>query len=172
MTINLNSSSIDWNVSDVSTRAASDTGQYELLPAGTIVKVRTDIKEGHHCKGFVTQSKNSDSCYINFKLVVQEGKYSNRTLFHMVGVRGKNLVEGKEDVFAEMGKRSIVSMLASAYPNQTFELNNYSQLNGLVCYAMLDIKKAEGDYPAKNVVKAFVPAPKVESAESSEDIPF
>lgn len=176
----LTTSKVSWDINEVMAKVSANDGDnddkvYELIPAGTVVKVMTDIQTGSMCKGYVTQSQSSDSCRISFKLVVQEGKYVRRNIFFSAGVRGKseNQKEGKPDIYAEMGSESMLAMLKSARPNTEPKLDDYSQLNGLICWVKVGIKEEENGYAKQNIVKEFVQQPKVEQEVVLKDnIPF
>ncbi|MFP3034050.1 MAG: hypothetical protein ACEY3C_00515, partial [Candidatus Tisiphia sp.] len=76
--------------------------QSNLIPKGTIVKVKMAIKPGGY-ENWFTKSYATGSIYLNVEFTVTEGPYAKRKIFQVIGIKsGKARVEG-EDTWGESG---------------------------------------------------------------------
>ncbi|WP_341820846.1 hypothetical protein [Wolbachia endosymbiont (group A) of Myopa testacea] len=114
--------------------------QSNLIPRGTMVKVKMAIKPGGY-EDWYTKSYTTGSIYLNAEFTVTEGPYAKRKIYQVIGIKsGKANVE-REDVWGEMGRSMIRSILESArniHPHDNSEkailgrkLNSIADLNGL-----------------------------------------
>lgn len=95
--------------------AEAQTG-FDLIPKGTLVKVRLSIKPGGFddpsqgwTGGWATLSDQTGSVYLNAEFVVLDGPYVKRKLWSLIG-----LYSPKGDEWTNMGRSFIRAMLNSA----------------------------------------------------------
>ncbi|NSX82968.1 hypothetical protein GOM44_00160 [Wolbachia endosymbiont of Atemnus politus] len=145
--------------------------QSNLIPRGTTVKVKMAIKPGGYEHWF-TRSPNTGSIYLNTEFTVIEGPYARHKIYQAIGVKsGKANAEG-EDVWREMGRSMIRSILESArdiHPHDNSEkavlgrkLNSIADLNGLEFSAKVGIEA--DSYGEKNKITT------VQSSVKNSDI--
>lgn len=94
---------------------AGDYGTYELIPDGTIAKVKFTIIEGNYNDpskgwkgGLATQGKTG-SVYLNTKNTIVAGEYKNRVVFNKIG-----LYSAKGPQYNEMGQAYMKSVIDSS----------------------------------------------------------
>ena len=86
---------------------------FELIPAGTLVKVRLTIRPGGiGPEGWVTQSRTSEAQYLNTEAVILDGPHARRRIYTRIGLRGKG-GQG-DDTYANRGRSLIRGILESA----------------------------------------------------------
>ncbi|WP_250295874.1 hypothetical protein [Wolbachia endosymbiont of Oedothorax gibbosus] len=137
--------------------------QSNLIPKGTIVKVKMTIKPGgYEC--WFTKSPTTGSIYLNAEFTVIEGPYARQKLYQAIGIKsGKANVE-REDVWGEMGRSMIRSILESArniHPHDNSEkailarkLGSVADLNGLEFRAKVGIEADQ--YGEKNKITTVI----------------
>ncbi|WP_341823162.1 hypothetical protein [Wolbachia endosymbiont (group A) of Clivina fossor] len=149
--------------------------QSNLIPKGTAVKVKMAIKPGGY-EDWFTKSYATGSIYLNAEFTVTEGPYAKRKIYQVIGIKsGKASVE-REDVWGEMGRAMIRSILESArniHPHDNSEkatlarkLNSIGDLNGLEFRAKVGIEADR--YGEKNKITTVI------TSENTENdwIPF
>ncbi|KLT21868.1 putative phage related protein [Wolbachia endosymbiont of Armadillidium vulgare str. wVulC] len=152
--------------------------QSNLIPKGTIVKVKMAIKPGDYENWFI-KSYTTGSIYLNVEFTVTEGPYAKRKIFQIIGVKsGKASVEG-EDVWGESGRSMLRSILESArniHSNDTSEkaviarkVNSIADFNGLEFTAKVGIEADR--YGEKNKI-ATVIIPEQHQNTELDWIPF
>ncbi len=94
----------------------ADNQDFEVIPAGTLAKVRMTIKPGGHddpdqgwTGGFATYSSTTGVAYLNCEFVVLEGKYAHRKVWSLIGLHSP-----KGPDWADIGRAFIKSILNSA----------------------------------------------------------
>lgn len=95
---------------------AKNQGEYELIPDGTVVKVKFEIKEGNYNdpsrgwnKGLATQGQ-SGAVYLNTINTVIAGEHKDKKIFNLIG-----LYSPKGETYREMGRTYIKAILDSAH---------------------------------------------------------
>ncbi|WCR59255.1 MAG: hypothetical protein PG978_000691 [Wolbachia endosymbiont of Ctenocephalides felis wCfeF] len=137
--------------------------QSNLIPRGTTVKVKMAIKPGGY-EDWYTKSYATGSIYLNAEFTVVEGPYAKQKIYQAIGIKsGKANVE-REDVWREMGRSMIRSILESArdiHPHDNSEkavlgrkLNSIADLNGLEFRARVGIETDR--YGEKNKIAAVI----------------
>lgn len=118
----------------------------ELIPEGTVVRVRLSIEAGGQSpEGLLTRAKNADMYYLHAILTVTEGLYANRTLHHRFAVRGT----APQDRWALRGLQDLRRVLESARnvaPSDFSEDDGFKvtvSLTGSVSKLKLELKRAE-----------------------------
>lgn len=94
--------------------ADAQQNTFDLIPAGTLVKVRLTIRPGGvGPEGWVTQSRTSEPQYLNTEAVVLDGPHARRRIYTRVGLRGKG-GQGADDSYGNRGRSLIRGILESA----------------------------------------------------------
>ena len=94
--------------------AEAQQNSFDLIPNGTLVKVRLTIRPGGvGPEGWVTQSRTSDAQYLNTEAVILEGPHTKRRIYTRIGLRGKG-AQGADDTYANRGRALIRGILESA----------------------------------------------------------
>ncbi|APR99012.1 hypothetical protein [Wolbachia endosymbiont of Folsomia candida] len=148
-----------------------------LIPKGTIVKVKMAIKPGgYEC--WLTKSLTTGSIYLNAEFTVIEGPYAKHRIYQMIGIKSGK-AEGTEDIWGESGRSMIRSILESArniHPHDTSEkailsrkLNSIADLNGLEFTVKVGIT-ADG-YGEKNKIASVI-APEYHKGPEADWAPF
>ena len=148
----------------------NDAGQqagFDLIPKGTLTKVRMTIKPGGFddptrgwTGGWATESDQTGSVYLNAEFVVLDGPFIKRKLWSTVGLHS-----AKGDEWANMGRAFIRAALNSArgiQPGDTSaqaqaarRIQHFGELDGLVFVGRVDVEKdSRGD--DKNVIKQAI----------------
>lgn len=151
--------------------------QSGLIPKGTVVKVKVSIKPGgYEC--WLTKSLTTGSIYLNAEFTVIEGPYAKHKIFQMIGIKSGK-AEGAEDIWGEMGRSMIRSILESArnvHPHDSSEkamlarkLTSIADLNGLEC--MVKVGIIADEYGEKNKI-ATVVTPEYRKNSEADWIPF
>ncbi len=140
---------------------------FDLIPKGTLVKVRMTLKPGGYddpaqgwTGGYATQSVDTGSIFLNAEFVVLEGEYAKRKLWSLIG-----LYSPKGDAWTNMGRSFIRAVLNSAqnlHPHDNTpqaqaarRIVDFSALDGIVFVARVDVEKdAKGE--DKNVIKLVI----------------
>lgn len=147
--------------------AESQQGSFDLIPKGTVVRVRMTLKPGGHndpaqgwAGGYATQSFDTGSVYLACEFVVLEGPFAKRKLWSNIGLSSR-----KGPVWGQMGRSMIRAMLNSAraiHPQDNSpaaangrRIAGFHELDGLEFLVRIDIEKdAKGE--DRNVVKLAV----------------
>lgn len=73
--------------------SADDQNSFDLIPKGTLVKVRMTIRPGGYddasqgwTGGYATQSNTTGSIYLNCEFVVLDGPYAKRKMWSLIGL--------------------------------------------------------------------------------------
>ena len=148
----------------------NDAGQqagFDLIPKGTLLKVRMTIKPGGFddasrgwMGGWATESDQTGSVYLNAEFVVLDGPFIKRKLWSTIGLHS-----AKGDEWANMGRAFIRAALNSArgiQPGDTGaqaqaarRIQHFGELDGLVFVGRVDVEKdSRGD--DKNVIKQAI----------------
>lgn len=140
---------------------------FDLVPKGTIVKVRMTLKPGGFddpaqgwTGGYATQSFETGSVYLAAEFVVLEGPFAKRKLWSNIG-----LYSPKGPAWGNMGRSMIRGILNSArhvHPQDNSpqaaaarRIQGFHELDGIEFLARVDVEKdAKGE--DRNVVKVAV----------------
>ncbi len=95
---------------------ADQQTSYELIPKGTLVRVRMTIKPGGYdnselgwTDGYATESFETGSVYLACEFIVLENPYAKRKLWSNIGLQSK-----KGPTWGQMGRSFIRAALNSA----------------------------------------------------------
>lgn len=162
---------------DVLTDFNTVKSQSDLVPKGTIVKVKMAIKPGgYEC--WFTRSLATGSIYLNAEFTVIEGPYAKHKIYQMIGIKSSKAEDG-EDSWGDSGRSMLRSILESARnvrPQDTSEkavlarrINSIADFNGLEFTAKVGI--TDDGYGRKNKIVTVVTQEYQESPKN-DWIPF
>ncbi len=140
---------------------------FDLIPKGTVAKVRMTIKPGGHddpaqgwSGGYATQSFETGSVFLSCEFVVIEGEYARRKMWSNVGLHS-----AKGPAWANMGRTFVRAALNSARNVRPQDnspqaaaarrISGFNELDGLEFVARIDVEK-DGRGELRNVVKLAV----------------
>lgn len=147
--------------------SADDQNSFDLIPKGTLVKVRMTIKPGGYddpaqgwTGGYATQNQTTGSVYLNCEFVVLDGPYARRKMWSLIGLHSS---KGPE--WANMGRAFIKGILNSArslHPQdnspqaqQARRISGFADLDGIEFVGKVEMEKDQyGD--DKNVIKMAI----------------
>ncbi|MFQ5510192.1 MAG: hypothetical protein ACE5FN_12805 [Leptospirillia bacterium] len=147
--------------------SADDQQSYDLIPKGTLAKVRMTIRPGGYddpnegwTGGYATRKAETGSVYLNCEFVVTEGPYARRKVWSLIGLHSPKSAE-----WMNMGRAFIKGILNSArgvHPSdETPQAQNARRIQGLVdldgieFVAKIDVEQGtKGD--DKNVIKQAI----------------
>lgn len=147
--------------------SADDQSGFDVIPKGTLAKVRMTIKPGGHddasqgwTGGWATRSNTTGAVYLNCEFVVLEGKYARRKIWSLIG-----LYSAKGPDWANIGRAFIKGILNSSRgvsnkdnspsAQNARRINGLGDLDGVEFAARIDIEKDQnGD--DKNVIKLAI----------------
>ena len=148
--------------------AEAQQNAFEVIPAGTLVKVRLTIRPGGvGPEGWVTQSRTSDAQYLNTEAVILEGPHTKRRIYTRIGLRGKG-AQGADDSYGNRGRslirgilesaRGIASKDASDRARAARTIRGYGDLNGMEFLARIGVEKDKNDPrdEGRNVIAAAI----------------
>ncbi|OOY46002.1 hypothetical protein [Solemya velum gill symbiont] len=147
--------------------SAEDQNNFDVIPKGTLVKVRMTIRPGGYddasqgwTGGYATQSMTTGSVYLNCEFVVLEGPYAKRKMWSLIGLHSP---KGPE--WANMGRAFVKGILNSSrglHPQdntpqaqQARRIQGFADLDGIEFVAKVELDKDQnGD--DKNVIKTAI----------------
>lgn len=148
--------------------AEAQQNAFEVIPAGTLVKVRLTIRPGGvGPEGWVTQSRTSDAQYLNTEAVILEGPHTKRRIYTRIGLRGKG-AQGADDAYGNRGRslirgilesaRGIASKDASDRARAARTIRGYGDLNGMEFLVRVGVEKDKTDPrdEGRNVIAAAI----------------
>ncbi|WP_157314587.1 hypothetical protein [Chitinibacter sp. GC72] len=142
---------------------APEQESFEIIPKGTLVKVRMTLKPGGHYDpaqgwndGYPTRSDDTGAIYLNAEFVVLDGPFAKRKLWTLIGLHSE-----KGPAWMEMGRRFIRAVLNSArqiapadsspQAQAARRITSFGDLDGIEFVARIDVEKdRNGDN--KNVI--------------------
>ena len=159
-----NSSSSNWNDFN---DAEAQQGAFDLIPKGTVVKLRMTIKPGGHddhsqgwTGGYATQSFDTGAVYLSCEFIVTAGPFAKRKMWSNIG-----LLSRKGPAWGQMGRSFIRAALNSArgilpQDNSPQAANarriaSFADLDGIEFIARVDVEK-DGKGEDRNVVKIAI----------------
>lgn len=146
---------------------AEQQPSFDLIPKGTVVKLRMTIKPGGHddpeqgwTGGYASESFDTGSVYLACEFVVLEGEYAKRKLWSNIGLHS-----AKGPAWGNMGRSFIRAVLNSARgvaPQDNSpqaatarRIRDFSELDGIEFAARVDVEKdTKGEN--RNVIKQAI----------------
>ena len=146
---------------------AEQQTSFDLIPKGTLAKVRMTLKPGGFddpargwTGGYATESFDTGSVYLAAEFVVLEGEFAKRKMWSNIGLHSP-----KGDAWANMGRTFIRAVLNSArniHPQDNSSqaaaarrIQGFHELDGIECVARIDVEKdSKGEN--RNVIKLAI----------------
>ena len=139
---------------------------YDLIPKGTLAKVRMALKAGGYDEphmgwtdGWATRSETG-AAYLNAEFVVLEGPFAKRKIWSLIGLHSP-----KGPTWGDMGRTLVRAILASARGIRQDDisppavlarrLNNIGELHGMEFVARIGVE-TDSDGEERNTIKAAV----------------
>ena len=149
--------------------SAEDQHAFEVIPSGTMVKVRMTIKPGGYDGpvtewggGYATESLTTGSIYLNCEFVVLEGEYAQRKVWSLIGLHSE-----KGPTWGNMGRTMIKGMLNSANrlmpddqspaAQQARRIEGVHVLDGIECVVQIGVQKDRDDEPRNTIKRIITP---------------
>ena len=146
---------------------AEQQQSFDLIPKGTVAKVRMTIKPGGYddpnqgwMGGYATQSFDTGSIFLAAEFVVLEGEFAKRKLWSNIGLQSP-----KGPTWGNMGRTFVRAALNSArniHPGDNSpqaqaarRISGFGDLEGLEFAARFDIEK-DGRGEDKNTIKSVI----------------
>lgn len=147
--------------------SAAEQSSYDLIPKGTVVRVRMTIKPGGYddpsqgwTGGYATRSLSTGSVYLNCEFVVLDGPFARRKMWSLIG-----LYSAKGAEWTNMGRTFIKAILNSARginPNDSSSaaqnarrISGFADLEGIEFVGKVDWDKDQNGQD-KCVIKSAV----------------
>ena len=147
--------------------SASEQTSFDLIPKGSLVRVRMTVKPGGHddasqgwTGGYSTRNVNKGSVYLNCEFVVMEGPFARRKMWALIGLHSP-----KGPDWGNMGRTFIKAILNSArnvHPadnspaaQNARRISGFADLDGIEFLGKVDWEKDQNDED-KSVVKSAV----------------
>lgn len=133
----------------------------EVIPAGTLARVRMTIKPGSAGPGgWLTRSRTSDAVYINAEFVLLTGLHARRKFFQNLTVEGGKLDEAGRSIAGNISRATLRAMLESArgikpddqsaQAAEARRVPGYGAFDGIEFVAKIGVEPARGEYQARN----------------------
>ncbi len=146
---------------------AEQQQSFDLIPKGTVARVRMTIKPGGHddvsqgwTGGYATQSFETGSIFLACEFVILDGEYARRKMWSNVGLHSS-----KGPAWGNMGRTFIRAVLNSSRHIQPQDnspqaaaarrIQGFHELDGIEFVARIDVEK-DGRGDLRNVVKMAV----------------
>ena len=142
---------------------------FEVIPHGTVAKVRMTIKPGGYddeasgwSGGYATRNEDTGSIYLSCEFVVLEGEYSKRKIWSLIGLHSP---KGPE--WSNIGRSFIRAILNSARgisesddskkAQDARRINAIADLDGIEFIARIDVVKDQHGYDRNEIRFAITP---------------
>lgn len=149
--------------------SANDQQPYDLIPVGTLAKMRMTIKPGGFddpqqgwTGGYATRNPESGVVRLQCEFVVLEGQYARRKIWSDIG-----LFSPVKPIYAEMGRSFIKGILNSArninpkdnspQAQTARRINGLADLDGIVFVGRISSRKGQDDTLRNAVSQAVTP---------------
>lgn len=146
---------------------AQDQQSYDVIPKGTLARVRMTIKPGGFDSpehgwtgGYATQNDKTGSVYLNAEFVITEGEYARRKVWSLIG-----LYSPKGPEWANIGRAFVRAILNSARNLNPQDngaqavaarrIQGFADLDGIEFLAKIDIDQDQHGQP-KNTIKVAI----------------
>ncbi|WP_086930726.1 hypothetical protein [Agarilytica rhodophyticola] len=147
---------------------ADDQVDFDVIPKGTLAKVRITIKPGGFNSpengwtgGYATQSNDTGSVYLDCEFIILEGQYARRKIWSLIG-----LYSPRSEKWAQMGRAFVKAILCSArgirkddtstQAMQALSINSIADLDGLEFVAKVGIDKGDDHNEPRNIINIAV----------------
>ena len=163
--------------------SAAEQSSYDLIPKGTVVRVRMTIKPGGYddpsqgwTGGYATRSATTGSVYLNCEFVVLDGPFARRKMWSLIG-----LYSAKGAEWTNMGRTFIKAILNSARginpsdnspsAQNARRISSFSDLEGIEFVGKVDWEKDQNGQDKCVIKSAVTPNHKEYSAHMNGAAP-
>lgn len=147
--------------------AESNSGSYDLIPAGTVAPLIMTIRPGSAGEGgWETESKSSDATYLNCEFAVLAGPFKGRKFWGNMVVSGGKKDDSGNSIAGNISRSTLRGILESSRkikPDDDSEaakakriVTSYGDFSGMEFVGKLGIEKGTGGYEDKNKLLAPV----------------
>jgi hypothetical protein len=147
---------------------AAPQQSFDLIPRGTIARVRMTIKPGGYSDpardwtgGYATHNPASGAVYLNCEFVILEGEYAKQKVWSLIGLHSS---KGPE--WNKQGQSFIRAILNSARgfsgDDQSPEavaarnIHSFAELDGIEFIARIDVETDKKEGEDRNVIKKAI----------------
>ncbi|WP_086930591.1 hypothetical protein [Agarilytica rhodophyticola] len=147
---------------------ADDQVDFDIIPKGTLAKVRMTIKPGGYNNpdmgwtgDYATQSEDTGAVYLNCEFIILEGEYARRKIWSLVGLHSR-----KGEKWSQMGRAFVKAILCSArgikkddfsnHAMQALSITGLADLDGLEFVAKIGIDKGDENNEPRNIIHVAV----------------
>ena len=136
----------------------------DLIPTGTIVKVRLTVRNGGYgADGILSKTRQFETLYLNTMMIVLEGPYATRKIYHRFGIQSPD----KEDQWVQKSLYQLRAILESAHnilPTEESEearakrkVQNYADFNGLQFWIKVGVESPKNpQYSQANSLQCVI----------------
>lgn len=149
--------------------SAEDQQSFDVIPRGTIAKVRMTIKPGGYndpnngwTGGYATDNPTTGSVYLNCEFILLEGPYAKRKVWSLIGLHSE---KGPE--WTNMGRTMIKGILNSAHrllpddqspaAQQARRIDGLHALDNIEFVAQIGVQKDRDDDTRNTIKMAITP---------------
>jgi hypothetical protein len=146
---------------------AQDQQSYDIIPKGTLARVRMTIKPGGFDSpehgwtgGYATFSDKTNSVYLNAEFVITDGEYARRKVWSLIGLHSP-----KGPDWANIGRafvRAILNSSRNLLPQDNGQqatnarrIQGFADLDGIEFLAKIDVEPDQHGQP-KNTIKVAI----------------
>jgi len=147
---------------------ADEQQEYDIIPKGTLAKVRMTIKPGGYddpaqgwTGGYATCG-DTGAVYLNAEFVVLDGKYAKRKIWSLIGLHSPKGAD-----WTNMGRSFVKGILNSARGLSAKDnsdkalsarrINSFADLDGIEFVAKIDVGKDVHGNPKNEIKLAITP---------------
>lgn len=139
----------------------------EVIPAGTLARVRMTIKPGNAGPGgWLTRSRTSDAVYINAEFVVMAGPHAKRKFWQNLTVDGGKLDDKGRSIAGNISRATLRAILESARGIKPVDTSpqavearkvpGFEAFDGIEFAAKIGVEPAKDQYQAKNFLDLVI----------------
>ncbi len=151
---------------------AEEQREFDVIPKGTLVKVRMTIKPGGHddhsqgwSGGYATSNPDTGSVYLSGEFVVLDGQYAKRKVWSLIGLHSK-----KGPDWGNQGRAFIKSALNSSrgisptdnspQAQNARRIQGFADLDGIEFVVKVGIEKSKDQDPKNTISVVIMPGHK------------
>lgn len=147
---------------------ADQQNAYELIPAGSIVRLVMNIRPGGSGDGgWLKASQSSDAEMLDCEFIVTDGPYTGRKIWQYMVIAGGKINDKGESIAANITRSTLRAILESARnirPDDVTEsgvaarrISGWQDFCGLIFLAKIGVEKDKtGQYPDKNRITMVI----------------
>lgn len=152
---------------DFNDAPSQQSGDFELLPVGTIVKLHMTVRPGGDTTdSLLTQSQRTDAKYLDCEFAICSSPYHGRRLWQNMTVSGGSVDEqgrSKGGLITATTLRAIINSARKINPDDDSEqarsgrvLTGYADFTGMEFVAKIGKEAGKDGYPDKNKISVVI----------------